>query len=166
MRHSFAAALAAAAAAALLAIPAGAETTVVTATVGSSVSISTPPSAAVSFGTLALGANTAGGGTVAVSANTPYTVTVAADKATLTSWNGTAYGTDALATPLALVPTLVGGAGVVTPVAAIGTTPQTVMSGAGLTGDSASLQLAQTVLATDKPGAYRTVLTYTAAPAL
>lgn len=166
MRHPFAALLAAAATAALLAVPATAQTTVVTAAVGGSVSISTPPSAAVNFGTLALGVNNASGGTVAVSANTPYTVTVVADKATLTSWNGSAYGADALTTALTVTPTLASGVPVVTPVAAVSTTPQTVMSGVGLTSDSATLQLTQTVLATDKPGAYRSVLTYTAAPAL
>lgn len=166
MRHPFAVLAAAAATAALLAVPATAETTVVTAAVGSSVSISTPPSAAVNFGTLALGANNASGGTIAVSANTAYTVTVVADKASLTSWDGSAYGTDALTTPLAVTPTLGSGAPVVTPVAAVGTTPQTVMTGTGLTSDSATLSLAQTVLATDKPGNYRSVLTYTAAPAL
>jgi hypothetical protein len=152
--------------AALLAAPAAADTSTVTATVSSSVSISTAPSGSVGFGTLAPGLNTVSGGTLAVTANTAYTVTVAADKATMTVWDGTAYGTDALGTALALVPTISGGAPVVTSIAAIGTLAQTLMTGVGGTTDSASLSLEQTLLSTDKPGSYRTVLTYTAAPTL
>ncbi|HWH32345.1 MAG TPA: hypothetical protein VNU01_06700, partial [Egibacteraceae bacterium] len=96
MRHPTVALAALAVAVAALAAPAGAETTVVTGSLGTSVSISTAPSAAVDLGSLALGLNTAGGGTIAVTANTAYTVTVAADKAAMTQWNGTAYGTTAL----------------------------------------------------------------------
>lgn len=166
MRHPTVALAALAVTVAVLAAPAGAETTVVTASLGSSVSISTPPSAAVNMGALSLGANTASGGSIAVSANTAYTVTVAADNATMKSWNGSTYGADALTTPLTLTPTLAGGVPVVSPVAAVGTTPATFMTGTGLTSDSATIQLAQTVLAGDKPGTYRTVLTYTAAPSL
>lgn len=166
MRRTISALFAVAAMIALVALPATGATQVVTAAVGSSVSISTPPSAAVNFGTLAIGANTVAGGTLAVTSNTAYTVTVAADKASMTEWDGDAYGSGALTTPLVLTPTLASGVPVVTPLAAVGTTPQTIMVGTGLTSDSATLQLAQTLLASDAPGTYRTVLTYTAAPAL
>lgn len=166
MRHPLSALLLGATAVAALAVPVAAETTVVTAVVGSSVSISTPPSAAVNLGNLAVGANTAAAGTLAVTSNTAYTVTVAADKATMTEWDGNAYGSEALTTPLVLTPTPAGGVAVVTPLAAVTTVPQTIMAGTGLTADSATLELAQTLLVSDAPGSYRTVLTYTAAPAL
>lgn len=151
---------------AALALPAAAQTTTVTGLVGTSVSISTAPSTAVSLGTMALGANLASAGTLAVAANAAYTVTAVADQAAMTKWDGSAYQSGALTTPLALVPTLSTGAPVASPIAALGTTAQTLMTGTGITSDSVTLQLQQTLLSSDPTGTYRTVITYTAAPAL
>lgn len=166
-RHTrFALAGAATLAAAALALPATAETSTVTATVASSVSISTDPTANVDFGTLAVGVNTVSLGTIGISSNVAYTVTVQADRAAMTSWDGSAYGAEALGTPLALTPTLAGGVPVVTAIAAVSTSAQTLMTGTGLTSDSATLSLVQTLLGGDAPGTYRTVLTYTASQTL
>src|SRR5581483_4733050 len=123
-------ALALGALAVLPALPASADTAtqVVIATLGSSVSISTAPTATVDFGNLAaVGANTVSGGSIGVTANTPYTLTVQGNKAKMTKYVSGVY-TDAVAltAPLAVVPVLSSGVGVPIPSVNVGTTASNI----------------------------------------
>src|SRR5438270_7185078 len=79
---------------AAMAVPAHAATTqtqTLDGVIASTVSITAP--AAVNFNTFTLGANSTGGGSMTVTANVPYTVTLAAQKATMTEWVSGAYVT-------------------------------------------------------------------------
>lgn len=149
-----------------LAAPLGAQTQEITGIIGDSTSITTPPTAAVSFGNFAVGLNSVAGGSITVQSNVAYGVTVAADRAAMTEWDGNAYGDNALGTALTIVPTIAGGSPVPIASLGVGTSAATLFTGLGLTTDSVSLALHQTVLVADAPGTYRTVLTYTAAPTL
>lgn len=164
-------------AAALLAIlavmpPAGAADQIITASIGSSVTMSTNPTETISNWSLsALGANTTSGGSVGVSANVPYTLTVVADKAKMSEYNtgSSAYvsGGKTLTNALSVVPVLSSGTGVPVASVAVGTSASALAAGVGLSTDVYDLTLSQTTLITDEPLAsgrvYRIVLTYTAA---
>ena len=154
------------------AVPAGAADQIVTASVDSVISMSTPPSATVSFGTLTTGAHTASGGSVGISANVPYLVTVSADKTAMSEYDtvGTAYVASGktLASPLSIIPVRSGGTalvpGIATP-AIIGVSTL-LATATGLGTDTYDLTLSQPTGLTDRTLAvghtYRIVLTYTA----
>lgn len=155
---------------------AGAATQTIDATLGSSVSMTTSPTASISGWALsAAGANTTSGGSMTIQANAPYTVTVVADQAKMTEY---VTGTSSYVTPspkqltaaLSVVPTLSGGAGVPVASLAVGTVAAPLATGTGLTTDSYALTLSQTTAVTDSPLAsgrtYHIVLTYTASAAL
>lgn len=156
----------------LVGLPAGAATQTIDATISSTVSMTTAPTASISGWNLsATGANTTSGGTMQIQSNVAYTVTVVADKAKLTEYITAtgAYQTTSpksLTNPLSIVPTLSSGAGVPVASLAVGTTPATIATGTGLTTDSYALTLSQTTAITDAPLAagrtYHMVLTYTA----
>lgn len=155
---------------------AGAATQTIDATLGSSVSMTTSPTASISGWALsATGANTVSGGSMTIQANTPYTVTVAGDQAKMTEY---ITGTSSYVTPspkqltaaLSVIPTLSSGAGVPVASLAVGTVAAPLAAGTGLTTDSYALTLSQTTAITDSPLAagrtYHIVLTYTASAVL
>jgi hypothetical protein len=149
--------------------PAHAEDQTVTATLGTSVSMSTAPTATVSNWSLsATGANTTSGGDLVVASNVPYKVTVASDKATMSEWDGAAYVTSgkSLTAPMSVLTTLTGGAGLPVASLAVGTLASNVATGTGLSTDTYSITLSQTTAITDAPlsggNSYRIKLTYTA----
>lgn len=147
-----------------------AETQTVDATLESSVSMSVAPDATVSGWTLASqGDNTTSGGNIEVQANVAYTVSVVGEKDFLTEWDGSSYGTTALATAMTIKPTLVSGdaAGSDAVVSTLGATLITALDGGT---DNFSLILSQPTLVTDEPLAtgwtYHNVITYTASETL
>jgi hypothetical protein len=163
---------------ALVVLPATADTTstqVIDASIGTSISMTTTPSATIGGWTLAAsGANTTAGGTMAVQANTPYKVTVKSDKATMTEFvtGSSAYETaspKSLTTPISVVTALTAGAGIPVPTLAVGTTTANIATGTGLTTDTYSVTLSQPTVISDVPLAagrtYHIVLTYTATSA-
>ena len=143
-------------------------TQVVTGSIGSSVAISTAPTSAVSLGAMpAAGQTQVSGGSIAVTANLTATITLAAEKATMTHYANGAYadGAPALATPMAVTPALTAGTGVAVPVSAVGTTATPIAT--GIVGSATfSLNLVQVTVVADDPTTYRNTLTYTAAAAL
>lgn len=156
--------------------PVWAETQTIDATLGSSVSMTTAPTATVSGWALAgSGANTRSGGSMTISSNAPYTVTVVADKAKMTEYvTATALyvatAPKTLTNSLSVIPTLTSGTGVPVASLAVGTTAGTLATGSGLGTDSYSLTLSQTTVIGDAAlpsgRTYHIVLTYTASSTL
>ncbi len=145
------------------------------ATLGSSVALTAAPSDVSSWALAASGANTTSGGNLTVSANTAYTVSVVAEKATLSEWNGTGYVSNgkSLTAPMTVSATRTGGtaavAGLATP-ASVGVASAGLITGTGGGTDAFSVSLSQPTLITDKPltgtNTYHNKLTYTASAAL
>ena len=145
------------------------------ATLGSSVALTAAPSDVSGWALAASGANTTSGGSLTVSANTAYTVSVVAEKATLTEWNGTGYVSNgkSLTSPMTVSATRTGGsalvAGLATP-ATVGIASAGLITGTGGGTDAFSVSLSQPTLITDKPltgsNTYHNKLTYTASAAL
>jgi hypothetical protein len=144
---------------------------IIDATLGSSVSMTTSPSATVSGWILApSGANTTSGGSMTISSNAPYTATVTADKAGLSEYVSGAYVSSGkqLTSPLSVVPTRSAGNALVPGVAttAIVGTSTLLGTGTGLGTDTYTLSLSQPTLISDSALAsgstYHIVLTYTA----
>lgn len=161
-----------------LAVPAGAETQTIDASLSGALSMTTAPNSTVSGWTLAsTGANTTSGGSMIVNANQPYTVNVTADKSRLTEYvtsTSSYVGTSpkALTTALTVTPVRTSGTAPVPGVAstAVIGTSTLLATGTGLGTDEYSLTLSQPTLITD-PGlttgrTYHIVLTYTAASTL
>lgn len=176
MRRKFIAGAVFAAAVGALAAPhAKAETQTIDATLGSSVSMTTAPSNVASWALAASGTNTKSGGSLAVSANSSYTVSVVAEKATLSEWDGAAYvtGGKSLASALTVSATRTGGTAPVAATStsvAVATVAGTLVTGSGGGTDEFSVSLSQPTLSTDKPlsgtNTYHNKLTYTASAAL
>lgn len=166
-RQIFAAALAATGALCLAgpALASQTNTQTLDGVIGSTVSM-TGPSSAVNFGTFAIGANTAAGGTMAITANVPYTLTVTAEKATMTEYSGGAYvarSPKTLAAPTVVTVTSsdIGA----TPLGAVSSALTALPLATGLAGaHTYTLSLAQAISVTDAPAAYHNLLSYTAAP--
>ena len=162
---------------ALIAVPAGAADQVITANIGSSLTLDTAPTATVSDWALAAsGANTTSGGSIGISANDAYTVAVSADKPVLSEYDTTsgAYvvGGKTLATPLSVLAVWTSGT---SPVPGIGATATIGVSsllaqGTGLGADQYALTLSQPTLISDAAlpsgRTYRIVLTYVLASTL
>ncbi len=157
--------------------PAGAEvaTQTIDATLAGSVAMTTTPSNVTNWVLSASGVNTKSGGSLTVSANSAYTVSVTAEKATLSEWNGTGYvsGGKSLTTPLTVTATRTGGTaavGALTTPAEVGLLSAGLVTGTGGGTDQFSIELSQPTLATDKPlsgsNTYHNKLTYTASAAL
>lgn len=163
-RHAphLAAALSGAVAVAVLAAPAVAEDQVITASVGTTVTIDSAP-ADVGLG--ALPVTGASLGSISVSANGAYTLNVKSDVATMTGWDGSAYNSNTLAASLALTATTSSGTGVGVLVS-VGTTDQALatnpLSGLLTETDTYALTATQAATALDPADSYRMVLTYTA----
>ncbi|MDQ3646046.1 MAG: hypothetical protein M3345_03825 [Actinomycetota bacterium] len=157
-----------------LVAPAAAETTVIDASLATALSMTTAPAANVSGWNLAAtGANSTSGGSLAVNANVPYTVTMSAQKTTLTEYvtATSAYEATApksLGSPLTVTPTSTGGTGVAA--AATSATGGVVVTGIGGGTDSFTLSLSQPTTIADDPlttgRTYHNVLTYTLASTL
>jgi hypothetical protein len=148
-------------------------TQTVTASLGSSLSVTTAPTSSVSSWTLASsGANTTSGGSIAVNSNVAYTISVTADKATMSEWDGSAYvnGGKTLTTAMSVIASRSSGTATTPGVAAtavIGTS-STLATGTGLGSDTYSLTLSQPTVITDsalQTNSYHIVLTYTSAAA-
>jgi hypothetical protein len=153
--------------------PAGAAPQTIDANLGSTLSMTTSPTASVSGWNLAsTGANTTSGGSIGVNSNQPYTIAVTADKAKLTEYvTGTssyvASSPKALTTALSVLAVRSGGTALVPGVAAtavIGTSSSLAV-GTGLGTDTYDLTLSQPTLITDAAlpsgETYHIVLTYT-----
>ncbi len=145
-----------------------AETQIILASVGSSVSISAAPTASVDLG--ALPATAASLGSITVASNTVYLLTAQAAKPTMTAWNATTEtytDTVKLATQTLLTSTASSGLGVGVP-ATVVTDQAALVIGTGATGllvattDVYALAATQLTAATDVAGTYRNVITYTA----
>lgn len=169
-RTSLAALALAGAGLAALAPVASAETQVVTATVGDSITL-TVSNPTVAFGTLGTGVNvvpTATAGTLRVQANVPYTVKVYAAKATMTKYVSGAYD-DLVKMSNALAMTTASTSLGAVPVsgAVIGnnsTSPTLVASSTALTSDNTyDVSFSQTVAPGDAKTTYRNDLTYVTA---
>jgi hypothetical protein len=152
-----------------MAVPAHAATTqtqTLDGVIASTVSITAP--AAVNFYTFTLGANSTGGGSMTVTANVPYTVTLAAQKATMTEWVSGAYvssspKTLAAGSVITLSSTDVGAS----PVGAVTSTVSALPIATGLSGTHTyTVSVAQAISTADAPAAYHNLLTYTAAATL
>ena len=134
--------------------------------IASTVSITSP--SAVNFGTFNLGANSTGGGSMTVTANVPYTVNVAAQKATMTEWVSGAYVTSSPKTLAAgSVVTLSSSDVGASPAGAVTSTISALPAATGLAGTHTyTVSVAQAVSTADAPAAYHNLLTYTAAATL
>lgn len=157
------AAAASAALVAAFAAPASAETQDVTATINSSIAMTTAPDATVDLGNLNPGqTGTASGGTLGVTANVAYVVGLTSSDPQMTGTEGS------LAADLAVAATATSGTGVgaatTSSVAEAGAFA--IATGTGLSDDEYSLQLSQLASVTDAPGTYGLTLTYTAGATL
>jgi hypothetical protein len=157
----------------IVAVPAGASTQVVDATLTGALSMTTEPSATVSGWSLAAtGANTISGGSMAINANQPYTVTVTADKTHMTEYvtSTSSYVSSSpktLTTAMTVSASRTSGTAVVAGVgaAAVVGTSTTLATGTGLGTDQYSVTLSQPTLITDQAltsgRTYHIELTYT-----
>lgn len=153
----------------------------VDATLTSSVTMDTAPSAAVGTASSPWVLNPSGttatsGGSISVTANVAYYVKLASDKAKLSEWvtSTSSYvaGGKTLANALTITPTATAGTAagtaVTTDLAVV--SPQTLITGLGGGTDSFNLTLSQVTLLTDKSlpsgSTYHMKLTYTATAAL
>lgn len=146
--------------------PAAAETTTIDATISTSLTMNTAPSASVNWSLAATGANTTSGGSMNITSNVPYKVTVKGAKDYLTAWDGTAYDdTKKLASATSVTATSTAGTGVGALAAVSSSVDAPVATGIGGGTDNYTLQLSQPTTIADKPLAgtskYRNVLTYT-----
>lgn len=158
---------------AVVAAPAGASTQVIDATLSSSLSMTTEPSATVSGWSLAAtGANTTSGGSMVINSNQPYTVTVTADKTRMTEYvtASSAYVSSSpktLTTAMTVSASRSGGTATVAGVgaAAVIGTSTALATGTGLGTDEYGITLSQPTLITDSAlpsgRTYHIVLTYT-----
>lgn len=173
MKRLIAAALLTAGSLAIAAMPAGAAPQVIDANLGSTLSMTTSPTASVSGWALAsTGANTASGGQVGIESNQPYTVTVTADKSRMTEYvtASSAYvtsGPRALSNAISVIALRSAGTAVTPGVGAtavIGTST-TLLTGTGLGTDTYDITLSQPTLITDPAlpsgRTYHIELTYT-----
>lgn len=160
------------------AAPAQANTQVIDATITSTLSMDTKPTAAISGWSLAsTGANTTSGGSIGINANQAYTVTVTADKTRMTEYvtatsSYVATTPKSLASPLSVVTARTGGTAATPGVAATAVvgTSTTLATGTGLGTDTYSVTLSQPTTIADPAlpsgRTYHIVLTYTAASTL
>ncbi len=160
---------------AAIALPAGAEEQVVDATLESSVSMTTSPTATVSGWALSPSAtNTASGGTMTISANSSYSVTVTPDVNAMSEHDGTGYVTSGktLSAALNIIASYTGGTA---PVPGLGATAITGTSTALATGtgggtDDYDITLSQATTVADEAlptgRTYHIELTYTASSTL
>jgi hypothetical protein len=112
-------------------------------------------------------------GTLSVSANSAYTVTVQAQRATLTEFDGTAYIAPtprSLASATSLTTTLSSGLGVGTPATPVLSAAPTVIATGGLASDVFTLSMAQPTTVADATlpagRTYHNLFTYTGTSAL
>jgi hypothetical protein len=158
-----------------MALPAGASTQTIDATLGSTLSMTATPSSSVTWSLASSGANTTSGGSMTVNSNQPYTGTVTADKTRMTEYHSGAYVSSSpktLATALSVLSSRSAGTAVVAGVgstAVVGTSTL-VATGTGLGTDTYDLTLSQPTLITDaaltSPDTYHIVLTYTVSSSL
>lgn len=159
---------------ALVPASAAASTQQIDAVIGTSVSMTTPPSGTVDLGTLpAIGAGTpTAAGSMVLTTNSILgaTVTVQALKSTLTKVNtGTGVYTDSvsLASPITVLTSSSDLDALAVPaVVALSTAPVLIAAPLLPSTYTYSIQVSQPTLVTDAPGTYRNVLTYTASPVL
>jgi hypothetical protein len=161
-----------------MALPAGAATQTIDATLGGTLSMTASPSTSVSGWSLASsGANTTSGGSMTINSNQPYTVGVTADKTKMTEYvtATTSYVASSPKT-LAAAPQIIGarsaGTAVVAGVGATAVvgTSTLLATGTGLGTDTYDITLSQTTAITDTAlpsgETYHIVLTYTASSTL
>ncbi len=141
------------------------ETQTIDATLGSSVTMSLSDPT-VSWTLASSGTNTKSAGSLSVGSNAPYSVTVIAEKPTLTEWDGSAYGTKALATPLSVLGTLSSGTGTPAGGPVTNAAPTAFATGVGLGTDVYGISLSQATTLADPAlptgSTYHNVLSYTA----
>lgn len=163
MRRLLALTASTAAALAVLSLPATAEDQVITAQVANTVTIDSAP-ADTDLGTLP--ASAASIGSITVSANSAYTLSVKSDVATMTGWDGAAYNSNSLASPMVVAPSLTSGSGTALAPVTVATTNLPIatnaLSGLLSTTDVYGLTVTQPATALDPADSYRMVLTYTA----
>ena len=158
-----------------MALPAGASTQTIDATLGSTLSMTATPSSTVSWSLASTGANTTSGGSMTINSNQPYTGTVTADKTRMTEYASGAYVASSpktLTTALTVQSSRSAGTAVVAGVgtnAVVGTSTL-IATGTGLGTDTYDITLSQPTLITDSALAsgstYHIVLTYTASSTL
>jgi hypothetical protein len=156
-----------------IALPAGASTQTIDATLTSTLSMTSSPTASVSGWVLAsTGANTTSGGSIGINSNQPYTVAVTGDKSRLTEYvTGTssyvASSPKTLTGALSVVAARSAGTALVPGVAAtaIVGTSSALAVGTGLGTDTFDVTLSQPTLIVDPAlpagETYHIVLTYT-----
>jgi len=158
-----------------VAIPAGASTQTIDATLGSTLAMTATPSSSVSWTLASSGANTTSGGSMTLNSNQPYIVSVTADKSKMTEYASGAYVASSpktLTTALTVQSVRSAGTAVVAGVgsnAVVGTSTLAA-TGTGLGTDTYDVTLSQPTLISDPalpPGeTYHIVLTYTASSTL
>jgi hypothetical protein len=157
----------------MVALPAVAAPQTVDATIGSTLSMTSSPTASVSGWALAAtGANSTSGGSVATNTNQPYILSVTGDKATMTEYvTGTssyvASSPKSLTSPITVSATRSAGSAVVPGVGATAVVgaSSTLGAGTGLGTDTYTISLGQPTAITDAAlpagETYHILLTYT-----